>query len=213
MYDASTGALLRVYQFQDMLNASSPSTLVNDVIVTREAADFTDSFDAFLYRVPLGPGGALPDQSAVKRIPLSGDFVLLPQVPGGFVLNANGIEATSDGAWLVIVQTVTGNLFRVDPQAGVTKLVDLGGAALPMGDGLLFAGSHLYVVQNSRNIAVVNLNHDLTSGAIERTITDPDFRVPSTIAGFGESLYAVNARFDTTPGPSVDYDIVKVPKN
>jgi len=213
VYDASTGTLLRVYQFQDMLNASSPSTLVNDVIVTREAAYFTDSFDAFLYRVPLGPGGALPDQSAVKRIPLSGDFVLLPQVPGGFVLNANGIEATSDGAWLVIVQTVTGNLFRVDPQAGVTKLVDLGGAALPMGDGLLFAGSHLYVVQNSRNIAVVNLNHDLTSGAIERSITDPDFRVPSTIAGFGESLYAVNARFDTTPGPSVDYDIVKVPKN
>jgi len=213
VYDASTGALLRTYQFQDMLNASPMSTLVNDVIVTREAAYFTDSFAAFLYRVPLGPGGALPDQSAVNRIPLSGDFVQVPQVPGAFVLNSNGIEATSNGKWLVIVQTVTGSLFRVDPQTGVTKLIDLGGAALPIGDGLLFAGSRLYVVQNSLNIAVVNLNDDLTSGAIERTITDPDFRVPSTIASFGDSLYAVNARFDTTPGPNVDYDIVKVPKN
>ena len=216
VYDAATGALLRTYQFQDMLNAAPMSTLVNDVIVTREAAYFTDSFAAFLYRVPLGPDGALPDQSAVIRMPLSGDFVQVPQspqAPGGFVLNSNGIEATSDGKWLVIVQTVTGKLFRVDPQTGATKLIDLGGAALPIGDGLLLAGSRLYVVQNSLNIAVVNLNHDLTSGAIERTITDPAFRVPSTIASFGDSLYAVNARFDTTPGPDVDYDIVKVPKN
>ena len=213
VYDASTGALLKTYQFQDMLNASPMSTLVNDVIVTREAAYFTDSFDAFLYRVPLGPGGALPDQSAVNRIPLSGDFVQVPQAPGTFVLNSNGIEATSNGQWLVIVQTVTGGLFRVDPQTGATKLIDLGGASLPIGDGLLFTDSRLYVVQNSANIAVVNLNDDLTSGAIERTITDPAFRVPSTIASFGDSLYAVNARFDTTPGPNVDYDIVKVPRN
>lgn len=213
VYDASSGALLRTYQFQDMLNASPMNTLVNDVIVTREAAYFTDSFDAFLYRVPLGPGGALADQAAVNRIPLSGDFVQVPQAPGTFVLNSNGIEATLDGKWLVIVQTVTGKLFRVDPQTGVTKLIDLGGAALPIGDGLLFAGSSLFVVQNSLNIAVVNLNNDLTSGAIERTITDPAFRVPSTIASFGDSLYVVNARFDTTPGPNVDYDIVKVPKN
>jgi len=199
-----------------MLNAAPMSTLINDVIVTREAAYFTDSFAAFLYHVPLGPDGALPDQSAVNRIPLSGDFVQVPQspqAPGGFVLNSNGIEATSDGKWLVIVQTVTGGLFRVDPQTGATKLIDLGGATLPMGDGLLFADSRLYVVQKSFNIAVVNLNHDLTSGAIERTITDPAFRVPSTIASFGDSLYAVNARFDTLPGPNVDYDIVKAPRN
>ena len=149
-------------------------------------------------------------------MPLSGDFVQVPQspqAPGGFVLNSNGTEATSDGKWLVIVQTVTGKLFRVDPQTGVTKLIDLGGAALPMGDGLLLAGSHLYVVQNSLNIAVVNLNNDLTSGAIERTINDPAFRVPSTITSFGDSLYAVNARFDTAPDPNVDYDIVRVPRN
>ncbi len=216
VHDASSGALLRTYQFQDMLNDAPLTTLINDVIVTREAAYFTDSFAAFLYRVPLASNGALPDQSAIIRIPLSGDFVQVPQssqAPGGFVLNSNGIEATADGKWLVIVQTVTGGLFRVDPQTGATKLIDLGGATLPMGDGLLFADSRLYVVQNSLNIAVVSLDDDLTSGAIGRIITDPAFRVPSTLASFGDSLYVVNARFDTTPGPNVDYDIVKVPKN
>lgn len=216
VYDASSGDILRTYQFQDVLDAAPLSTLINDVIVTREAVYFTDSFAAFLYQVPLGPDGALPDQSAVIRIPLSGDFVQVPQspqAPGGFVLNSNGIEATPDGKWLVVVQTVTGGLFRVDPQTGATKWIDLGGATVPVGDGLLFIGSRLYVVQNSLNIAVINLNEDLTSGVIERTINDPAFRVPSTIASFGDSLYAVNARFDTTPGPNVDYDIVKVPKN
>ena len=54
VYDAANGALLRTYQFQDMSNAAPMSTLINDVIVTCEAAYFTDSFAAFLYRVPLG---------------------------------------------------------------------------------------------------------------------------------------------------------------
>jgi len=82
-----------------------------------------------------------------------------------------------------------------------------------MGDGLLLADSRLYAVQNSANIAVINLNSDLTSGTIERIISDPAFRVPSTITSFGDALYVVNARFDTNPGPDVDYDIVKVSKN
>lgn len=213
VYDTATGTLLKIYQFQEVLNTSPFNILVNDVIVTRDAAYFTDSFDAFLYRVPLGSDGALPDQAAVNRIPLSGDFVLAPQVPGKLILNCNGIEATPDGRWLVIVQTITGYLFRVDPATGLTKLIDLGGATVPVGDGLLFGGSRLYVVQNSFNIAVVNLNHDFTSGTIERTINDPDFRVPSTIAGCGDSLYVVNARFGVPNPDQAEYDIVKVPKD
>jgi hypothetical protein len=207
VYDASTGALLKTYKFQDVTTDPPPPTFVNDVIVTREAAYFTDSFQAFLYKVPLGAGGKLSNE-AWAAISLTGDF----QLVAGF--NTNGIEATPNGKWLVIVQTATGTLFRVDPQTGVTKLIDLSGATLPNGDGLRFAGSRLYVVQNFNNqISVVNLNNDLTSGAIERTITDPAFRVPTTIASFGDSLYAVNARFDTPPGPDVDYDVVKLPRN
>ena len=181
-------------------------TFVNDVVVTGDAAYFTDSFQPVLYRVPLGPQGALPDQSAVERIPLSGDFVF---VPGGF--NANGIEASSDGRWLLIVNSTTGDLYRVDPQTGEAALVDLGGASLTAGDGLRLQGQTLYVVRNQLNqIVVIRLNRDWTSGAVEGTITDPNFDVPTTLGLFGDSLYAVNARFTTPPTPDTPYTVVQV---
>jgi hypothetical protein len=82
------------------------------------------------------------------------------------------------------------------------------------GDGILLDGKTLYVVRNRLNqIAVIHLEHDLASGQLVRSISDPAFRVPTTIAEFGKSLYAVNARFDVpNPGPDTDYDVVRVPK-
>jgi sugar lactone lactonase YvrE len=200
VYDASSGALLKTYQFQ------TADTFINDVIVTREAAYFTDSRKALLYRVALTAGGGLSD-GPHQVLPLTGDFVLA----AGF--NANGIEATPDGKWLVIVQSATGKLFRVDPSSGQAKWIDTGGVVLTNGDGLRFAGNCLYVVQNRLNqIAVVRLNADLTAGDVKRTITDPALRVPTTIASFGDSLYAVNARFGTTPTPDTEYEVVKLPR-
>jgi hypothetical protein len=59
-------------------------------------------------------------------------------------------------------------------------------------------------------IAVIELAPDFGSGEIIATIADPDFQVPTTIARHGNSLYAVNARFGVTPGPDVEYSVVKV---
>jgi hypothetical protein len=85
---------------------------------------------------------------------------------------------------------------------------------VPNGDGILLQGKTLYVVQNVLNqIAVVELSPDLTSGTIAGFLTSNDFRVPTTIAKFGHALYAVNARFGTTPTPTTDYDVVRVPIN
>jgi hypothetical protein len=79
------------------------------------------------------------------------------------------------------------------------------------GDGILLAARTLYVVQNRDNqIAVVRLATDLASGSVTRTITDPDFDVPTTIDRLGRRLYAVNARFGTEPGPSTTYNVVQV---
>jgi sugar lactone lactonase YvrE len=200
VFDADSGAELASYQL-----TTASSKFVNDVIVTREAAYFTNSFAAEIYRVPLGPGGGLPDQSAVQTIPLTGAWV---QNPGAF--NANGIEATSDGRWLLIVNSSRGELYRVDPQTGSATLVDLGGASLTSGDGLRRQGRTLYVVRNRLNqIAVVKLAPDFASGSVERTITDPAFEVPTTVALFGSRLYAVNARFGLPPG---SYEVVQVPR-
>jgi hypothetical protein len=101
----------------------------------------------------------------------------------------------------------------VDPATGVATRIDLGTGAVPNGDGLLLQGKTLYVVQNQLNqIAVVKLNSDFTSGTIASTITSPLFRVPTTIARIGDLLYAVNARFGTTPTPDTEYEVVHVPR-
>ncbi|MGD8519447.1 MAG: superoxide dismutase [Anaerolineae bacterium] len=200
VYDAGSGENAGEYEL------AGPNNFVNDVIVTRDAAYFTNSFAPEFYRIPLGPGGELPAEANVETIALSSDFDF---VPGGF--NANGIEATANGRWLVIVNSTTGMLYRVDPQTGEAFELDLGGDSLPNGDGILLEGKTLYVIQNSLNqIAVVTLNNDLSAGMVVDTITNDAFDVPTTLAGFGNALYAVNARFSTPPTPTTEYDIVRV---
>ena len=79
----------------------------------------------------------------------------------------NGIDATPNGRWLVIVQSNTGKLFRVDPSTGATVEIALGGQDVPNGDGILLDGKTLYVVQNTLNkIAVIRLNPALTTGRV-----------------------------------------------
>ena len=197
VYNARTGALVREVQ----LPTGGGATFVNDVVVTKRAAFFTDSNRDVLYRLGLSKNGA-PAETA-SALKLTGDF----QLVGGF--NLNGIDATPDGKTLVVVQSATGKLFRVVAASGVTKAIDLGGALVSNGDGLLLHGRTLYVVQNRDNkIAVVALAKGLASGRVARTITNPAFDVPTTIDRQGSRIYAVNARFGTPAGPSTTYAVV-----
>jgi sugar lactone lactonase YvrE len=201
VYDARTGADLASYQ----LAPAGAATFVNDVVVTAKAAWFTDSRIQQLYALPLGHHGRLPAQSRVRTLPLTGDLVY------GEGNNLNGIVAARGGRVLLSVQTNTGKLFRIDPRSGVTREVDLGGASLLNGDGMLLAGRTLFVVQNRDNkIAVVKLSGSLHRGRVVATLTDPDFDVPTTIAFTAGRLYAVNARFGTTDPQPARYDIVRV---
>jgi sugar lactone lactonase YvrE len=200
VYDAKTGAQIAMYDF------TSAASFVNDVIVTRTDAWFTDSASPVLYRVPLGPDGS--PGTPFEVVPLGGDFTF---VPGLF--NTNGIDATPDGMTLVVVNSATAELYTVDPATGDAAVIDLGGGNVANGDGILLDGNTLYVVQNRLNqIAVIAVEPDLTSGAIVGLITDPRFDVPTTIDEFGKWLYAVNARFTTPPTPDTTYTIVQVEK-
>jgi sugar lactone lactonase YvrE len=198
VYDADDGTELAAFTL-----ATTP-TFINDVVVTREAAWFTDSMKPVLYRIPIGRRGAL---GAPETVALSGDYV--HQM--GF--NLNGIDATRDGRTLIVVQSNTGKLFTVD-RRGVTEEIDLGGATVTNGDGILLDGRRtLYVVRNQLNqIAEVRLSRDLESGRVVDTITDPGFDIPTTIDEFGNSLYAVNARFNTPPTPQTPYWVTRVDK-
>lgn len=199
--DTRTGAVLAGYQ----LATGTEATFVNDVVLTPTAAYFTDSYRPVLYELPLDRHGGLPAPEAVRRIPLTGDLVYQDGI------NANGIARTPDGRGLIIVQSNTGRLFRVDPATGATSGIDLGTESVPNGDGLLLLGRTLYVVQNQNNtVAEIRLGETATSGTITRRLTDPRFDVPTTVAAFGNRLYLPNARFKTTAEPTTSYTVVAI---
>jgi sugar lactone lactonase YvrE len=199
VYNAKTGALIRTYTF-----ASAP-TFINDVVVTRSGAFFTDSSKAVLYRVPIAGGGALGN---AQTIDLGGDFSL------GSGFNLNGIDATANGKTLVAVQSNNGKLFRIDPSTGVARQITLaGGESVPNGDGILLTGKTLYVVQNqNERVAVIKLAPNLGSGKVVTRLSDPDLDVPTTIDDLGRRLYAVNARFGVGSPGSAAFQVVQLRK-
>ena len=201
VYDADDGDLIREYQ----LTTASPR-FINDVVVTRRGAFFTDSNNQQLYKIPIGRGGNLGATS--ETLPLTGDL----SYSAGF--NLNGIDAGKHGKWLLAVQSNEGKLFRINPRSGKTRELELTGGNVMTGDGILLQGKRLFVVQNTMNqIAVIRVDRRLTEGAINRVINDPLFDVPTTIDDVRhDTLYAVNARFGVPPAdrPTAAYNLVRV---
>lgn len=176
---------------------------VNDVVLTRSAAWFTDSMLPRLYRLDRGAGGA-PAATATP-LTLTGEWVQ------GTSFGANGIATAPGGKALLVVNSDTGKLYRVDPATGVATEVDLGTVSLEAGDGLLRHGRLLYVVRNQENtVVVLRLDRTGLSGQQVRAITSTDFDVPTTLARFGKHLYLPNARFGTSSPTTADYWITRV---
>jgi hypothetical protein len=192
VYDSRTGA--------DVASFSPPNAgFVNDVVLTRKAAYFTDSLTPQLYRVAIGRKGEL---GPLEIIPYSGELAF----EDGF--NVNGIDTAPHGRGLIVVQTNLGKLFRVSPRTGRTREIMLDEPVVN-GDGILRLGRTLYVVQNRDNrIAAVELDGGLRRGEVRDFLTDPRLDVPTTIAPFKDFIYAVNARFDRPDND--DDDIVRL---
>jgi sugar lactone lactonase YvrE len=204
VYDTATGDLLAALQLTDP--ADGP-TFVNDVVVTRSGdAFFTDSMNPVLYRVYQQPDGTF---AAEDWLNFTGTVV---QYQPGF--NLNGIVVTQNDRYLIVVQSNTGKLFRIDLATKAVVEVDLGGVALTAGDGLVLQGRTLYVVRNSlHEIAVVRLSGQLTSGTLIGAITDPSFRFPTTADMARGSLLVVNAQFDrrgSEAGPDLPFTVSSV---
>jgi outer membrane protein assembly factor BamB len=194
-FDARTGALLRTYHVT--------SGFLNDVVVTRHAVYVTDSNMQQLVVIPLPHDGSLPQASAAFTMPLTGDIAYTD----GF--NANGIVAT--GHSLILVQSNTGLLFRVNPRTGATRTIDTGGASVTFGDGLELHGHTLYVVRNQLNqVDVFKLHKHASAARYVKTITSPDLSTPTTTAFIRGGLWTVNARFDQPVAPSTQYWLTRL---
>ena len=170
---------------------------LNDVQVTRDAVYVTDSLSNELVVVR---GGTF------TLLPMTGDY---PATTTGF--GANGIRLLPTGD-LVVVNSSTGDLYRVDPATGVADRIELTGPDLTSGDGLALRGTTLYVVYGfgRDGIATVRLAEDGRSGAVGRELVDDDLDRPTTAVRIGNALYAVNGRFQVPPTPTTPYDVVRV---
>ena len=211
VYDGVTGEQLAAYSF------TTPFTsFINDVVVTKEAAYFTDSGTANdpdpgalvfegtprLFVVPLGPGGTLPDASAVSELPVDAPDVTFP--------NLNGIESLPNGKGLVVGHTVGEVLFAVDPTTGDAEAIEIG-APLVGNDGLIRRGTTIYVVENAvSQITAVRIAPDGSTGTVMAVYPVVGSETPTTAGLFGSALYAVDARFGSMAGP---YKVFRVELN
>ncbi len=208
VYDATTGALLRTFQLAD----PASGTFVSDVIVTDKAAYYTDAFVQQLFVIPFGGHHrTLPSPSAARTVPLTGD---VSYVPGPNVFNLNGLAAFKDT--LVSFQTVTGELFRINPMSGVTRQIpvtDKKGNPVTVdgADGIAQRSHTLFAAQNfPEKLATVKVDSDLRSARLVDVATSPALDIPSSVEEDRGDLFGLNARFTTPPGPTTTYDVVRV---
>ena len=192
VYNLKTGAPVTALT----LTTTTPA-FINDVIVTRDAAYFTNSNTPEIYRVPVSREGEVGTPETIALSGPAANFV------AGF--NLNGIEATANGRTLISINSATGELFTIDAATGESALIDVDGMTFPTGDGILLQGGTLYVLQNGNapgginQIDVIKLRRNLTEGRLVDTITNPFFETATTLARKGDILVAVNSQFGGAP--------------
>lgn len=187
VYDTVNKTRLKV-----LTTPAATPTFINDVTLTPDAAYFTDSQRPILFR-------AARTDSSVGDMEVWLDFTgtALEYKPG---FNLNGIASTPDGKTLIVVQSNTGKLFRInvaDKSVTEIKLSGVGGTTVMSGDGILLDGQTLYVVRNADVIIVpITMSADFAAGTMGRPFSDPSLRYPTTIAQAGNRLLVVNSQFN-----------------
>ena len=191
VYEIRTGALLARFE-------TGPGGFLNDLVVTPPGDVYvTDSFRPVLWH--------LTPAMVTAGTGVPGSINVEPEIaytPGQF--NLNGIVARLGGRELIVVNSFSRSLFRIDidrdnPAGRTITKIDAPELA---GDGLLIDRARLLVVTgNPAAVTVLNLNRRDLSARVERVLTDPTLRGPSTIARAKDQFLVVNADFATNAQP------------
>jgi sugar lactone lactonase YvrE len=190
VYDRESGALVATW-------SGTPGTNTNDVAIAPNGdAYITDSEIAVLYRIP---ASELRNPSAVEQdLPVFLEWQDPPysDYVSGFI-EANGIVATPDGKFVLVVHYSDGLLFRVRLSDKQVRTVDLGGYRLIAGDGMVITDDRvLYVVRPFGSlVAKLRLNLRYGRGRLLSETTDSSFQSPTTAAIAGDRLLVVNSQF------------------
>jgi hypothetical protein len=210
VYDADTGEAIETYPLAAFGN------VINDVVITREAVFFTDFTAPFLYRLPLSRNGRLPPGAAALPIPLAGntesDDLASPAT-------ANGIVASPNGDTLIIGDSSTAQIYRVDPLTGHSDRIMVDKPLTGFIDGIVLRQNTLYILSPANpgdpddidRIQIVTLDKDWLTGIRLDDMTDPE-NLDGVASGamFGNTLYVNNARYTTLPGPDAEYWITRL---
>jgi DNA-binding beta-propeller fold protein YncE len=189
VYDLATQQAVAVFQ-------TDAGGFLNDLVVTGSGDVFvTDSFRPTLWHVTaeqVQAGSGTPQALDVSEIPFQVGF------------NLNGI--VSEGSRrLVVVQSNTGELFRIDladNQSSIRAIDEIQGANVLGGDGQLLDRGRLVVVQGDpAQLSFLKLRGGALSATLERTQTSDNLRGPSTVARAMDLYLVVNADFDTSQLP------------
>ncbi len=174
--------------------AGDAPRFVNDLTITPDGTAYlTDSIRGVLYRVT-------PAQLAAGSGPLTEahdlSAALRPRPAGAYSLN--GITSDRAGRYLLTVDMVAGDLYRVDLRSGAVRRVTLAGADLKAADGLdLSPDGTLRVAHNTTNtLSRWQLTPDGTHARLLHTITDPSLQIPTTLAHTRGRTLVVRSQFD-----------------
>ncbi|WP_235924439.1 superoxide dismutase [Brucella anthropi] len=150
-------------------NPAAP-TFVNDVAFAGGDAFITDSYHPVLYRLSaaaLAQGTAAQLGQLEPWLPLDGTPIVYQEdgtSPGRF--NLNGILATPDERFLIVVQTNTAKLFRIS--TATREIIEIKGQGNLGGDGLAYlSDTEILAIDMSKKRSLTRLRLSLDYDAYE----------------------------------------------
>lgn len=180
--------------------------LINDVALTSDAAYFTDTLRPVLWRVARD---SLADAALEPWLSFEGTVLEYGEEP-----NLNGIVATPDGRYLIVVLMRTGRLFRIDAETREVAAIDAGASALDGGDGLALVGQRLFLVrQSAGEVVALDLSDDLSKAVETMRIKPTELAWPATIAVRGDRLIVANSQLNRRGlgDPVLPFSLVSIP--
>lgn len=180
--------------------------LINDVALTADAAYFTDTLRPVLWRVARD---SVADAALEPWLSFEGTALEYGEEP-----NLNGIAATPDGRYLIVVLMKTGRLFRIDTLTRDVATIDTGASALDGGDGLALVGQRLFLVrQSAGEVVALDLSPDLSAASEVKRIKPAELAWPATIAVRGDRLIVANSQLNrrASGDPILPFSLVSIP--
>jgi len=191
VYKIRTGALLARFE-------TGSGGFLNDLVVTSRGDVYvTDSFRPMIWHLSpamVRAGGGTPQGFNVGHE--------IAYTAGKF--NLNGIVARRGGRELIVVNSFSESLFRIDidPENVAARMITRIDAPALAGDGLLIDRGRLLVVTGDpAQVTVLKLTRRDSRARVDRVLTDPLLRGPSTIARAENRYLVVNADFATNTQP------------